>query len=77
MTSEEIKEAMRKRLPVVWKGNTYEYIAEYILKYDEQQRQIRSLGLIDKLRRMVVVPAGEVSPVPVAENISNNEVSTT
>ena len=77
MRSEEIKDAMRKRLPVVWKGNTYEYIAEYILKYDEQQRPIKSLGLIDKLRRLVVVPVGEVSPAPVAENIDNNEVIST
>lgn len=77
MTSEEIKDAMRKRLPVIWKGNTYEYIAEYILKYDEQQRSIKSLGLIDKLRRLVVVPVGEVSPAPVAENIDNNEVIST
>lgn len=48
MTSDEIISAMKNKLPVVCNGIEYAYILEYVLTYDENGKQRRSVGLLDR-----------------------------
>lgn len=59
MTSKEIDEAMRQRLPVQWRGEKYERILEYISQYDDNCRRTLSVGLL-KERAIYRVRAEEV-----------------
>ena len=48
MESQEIKEAAKKRLPVVYDGVVYKEILEYILWFDSNRNKQRSVVLLDQ-----------------------------
>ena len=60
MTSAEIDQAMRKRLPVVYDGRRYDRIGEYVAWYDRNDKRQLSCGLIVN-NCIVRVPADKVS----------------
>ena len=47
MTSEEINYAMKNKVPVEYRGKTYDYIQEYIMWYDRKNQKITSFGLVE------------------------------
>jgi hypothetical protein len=59
MTSAEIDQAMRKRLPVVYDGRQYDRIDEYIAWYDRNGKRQLSCGLV-RNNCIVRVPADKV-----------------
>lgn len=48
MESQEIIEAAKKRLPVVYDGVVYKEILEYILWFDNNRNKQRSVVLLDQ-----------------------------
>ena len=48
MESQEIIEAAKKRLPVVYDGVVYKEILEYILWFDSNRNKQRSVVLLDQ-----------------------------
>ena len=48
MESQEIIEAAKKRLPVVYDGVIYKEILEYILWFDNNRNKQRSVVLLDQ-----------------------------
>ena len=56
MSSDNIIKAMVGKLPVVYKGMQFSRIEEYVLKFDDKGKQIRSAGLVDAQNRLVRVP---------------------
>lgn len=48
MDNKQIVEAMRLKLPVRYKGITYQRITEYILWYDAADTRHTSVSLLDK-----------------------------
>lgn len=48
MESQEIIEAAKKRLPVVYDGVVYKEILEYILWFDNDRNKQRSVVLLDR-----------------------------
>lgn len=59
MDSKDIDRAMRDRLPVVYDGNLYDRIADYIMWYDDNGKRRLSCGLIAK-NFYIRVPADKV-----------------
>ena len=59
MGSKDIDRAMRDRLPVVYDGNLYDRIQEYISWYDDNGKRRLSCGLIAK-NFYIRVPADKV-----------------
>lgn len=49
MESQEIIEAAKKRLPVVYDGVVYKEILEYILWFDSNRNKQRSVVLLDRV----------------------------
>lgn len=67
MESQEIIEAAKKRLPVVYDGAVYKEILEYILWFDSNRNKQRSVVLLDQNGHTTVrVLASKIS---LAENV--------
>ena len=46
MDSREVDEAMRKRVPVMYEGEKYDRILEYVSSYDDNGSRRLSVGLL-------------------------------
>lgn len=54
LTNDEIKTAMRQKLPVVCHGIVYAYINEYIMSYDRDGNRKLSVSLMDMNKHAVL-----------------------
>lgn len=59
MDSKDIDRAMRDRLPVVYDGNLYDRIQEYISWYDDNGKRRLSCGIV-RQNYIMRVPADKV-----------------
>lgn len=67
MSSKEVIAAMEQKAPVVYKGVTYTCIKQYVLSYDQNNKQVRTVALLDKNGNCLVYAlAKDVALAPAA-----------
>lgn len=59
MDSQQIHDAMKRRLPVMCDGVRYDYIAEYVSSYDDNGKRRLSCGIV-RQNYIMRVPADKV-----------------
>lgn len=60
MDSKEVDDAMRRRLPVMYEGERYDRILEYVSSYEDSGRRRLSVGILQG-RTLYRVPASRVT----------------